>query len=69
MNVFRCWMPLRNRIAGRLSGGEQQMMAIAATLMGNPALRFADEPSAGLAPIIVQRSANSAAVRGPPQPW
>ena len=54
-DLFPLLEPLRHRIAGRLSGGEQQMLAIARTLMGNPIALLLDEPSEGLAPIIVQR--------------
>jgi branched-chain amino acid transport system ATP-binding protein len=45
---------LRDRKGENLSGGEQQMLAIARTLMGNPELILMDEPTEGLAPIIVE---------------
>ena len=50
---------LRERAGGRMSGGEQQMLTIARTLMGNPRCVLLDEPSEGLAPIIVEQMANS----------
>ncbi|KZD05497.1 ABC transporter ATP-binding protein [Oceanibaculum pacificum] len=52
--VFPILAGMRTRMAGRLSGGEQQMLTIARTLMGNPEILLLDEPSEGLAPIIVQ---------------
>ncbi|MBP6536223.1 MAG: ABC transporter ATP-binding protein [Xylophilus sp.] len=43
------------RLGGRMSGGEQQMLAVARTLMGNPFLVLLDEPSEGVAPVIVEQ--------------
>ena len=53
--MFPLLMSLKQRMAGNLSGGEQQMLTIARTLMGNPIGMLLDEPSEGLAPVIVER--------------
>jgi len=53
-DVFPLLKKLENQQGMRLSGGEQQMLTIARTLMGNPELLLLDEISEGLAPIIVQ---------------
>ena len=50
---------MRHRRAGAMSGGEQQMLTIARTLMGNPEAVLLDEPSEGLAPVIVEQMADA----------
>jgi branched-chain amino acid transport system ATP-binding protein len=52
--LFPVLRELRNRQGGFLSGGEQQMLTIGRTLMGNPELLLLDEPSEGLAPLVVE---------------
>jgi branched-chain amino acid transport system ATP-binding protein len=49
----------RDRLGAHLSGGEQKMLAIARTLMGNPAAILLDEPSEGIAPVIVRQMADT----------
>ena len=65
-----CWTPdklfelfpnlgaMCDRPGGQMSGGEQQMLTVARTLMGNPELILLDEPSEGIAPVIVEQMAN-----------
>jgi branched-chain amino acid transport system ATP-binding protein len=48
---------MRDRPGGRMSGGEQKMLAVARTLMGNPRAVLLDEPSEGLAPLVVRQMA------------
>ncbi len=50
---------MRGRLGGQMSGGEQQMLTIARSLMGNPSLILLDEPSEGLAPRIVEQMAHA----------
>jgi branched-chain amino acid transport system ATP-binding protein len=55
--LFPALAPLRDRPGARMSGGEQQMLAIARTLAGNPQAILLDEPTEGLAPVVVAQLA------------
>lgn len=54
MELFSSLQPLRHKRARYLSGGEQRMLTIARALLGNPKVLLLDEPSEGLAPLVVQ---------------
>jgi len=58
MRLFPNLRELQHRRGGQMSGGEQQMLTVARTLMGNPRLVLLDEPSEGIAPKIVEDMAN-----------
>jgi branched-chain amino acid transport system ATP-binding protein len=59
--IFPNLAEMRHRRGGAMSGGEQQMLTIARTLMGNPQAVLLDEPSEGLAPVIVEQMAEAVA--------
>ena len=56
-DLFPNLAEMPNRLGNRMSGGEQQMLTVARTLMGNPLLVLLDEPSEGVAPLIVEQMA------------
>jgi branched-chain amino acid transport system ATP-binding protein len=58
-SIFPNLAEMRGRRASAMSGGEQQMLTIARTLMGNPHAVLLDEPSEGLAPVIVEQMAEA----------
>jgi branched-chain amino acid transport system ATP-binding protein len=58
-NLFPNLAEMPDRLGGRMSGGEQQMLTVARTLMGNPLLVLLDEPSEGVAPLIVEQMAET----------
>jgi branched-chain amino acid transport system ATP-binding protein len=58
-DIFPNLAEMQDRRASQMSGGEQQMLTIARTLIGNPLAVLLDEPSEGLAPVIVQQMAAS----------
>ena len=57
--IFPNLAEMKGRRASAMSGGEQQMLAIARTLMGNPEMVLLDEPSEGLAPVILEQMAEA----------
>jgi branched-chain amino acid transport system ATP-binding protein len=58
-SIFPNLAEMQSRRALQMSGGEQQMLSIARTLMGNPSAVLLDEPSEGLAPVIVEQMAQA----------
>ena len=58
-SLFPALAALRDRRGARMSGGEQQMLCIARTLAGNPTVVLLDEPSEGLAPLVVEQVARA----------